>query len=234
MIIGLAGGVVCYLAVALKPKLKYDDSLDAFGVHGVGGFLGAVLTGVFASAAVFKAGSGSDIASDLMKSVTPDRLGQIGVQCAAAAVAALYAFGMTAILVKAIDALVGFTLDAETETAGLDRGIHGEVGFDLDVVGEAAAEPVAEPRAANVPPDGKLRFTLVVDGPTNGDLVRAWADLCQREPTQDFRAVYPYLTTVQGNRFRFRGGDPEVLQPQLERLVRERLPAARFSMHVEP
>ena len=50
--IGLVAGVVCYVAVALKTKLRYDDSLDAFGVHGVGGFLGAVLTGVFCYAAI--------------------------------------------------------------------------------------------------------------------------------------------------------------------------------------
>ncbi|HEY1860569.1 MAG TPA: ammonium transporter, partial [Gemmataceae bacterium] len=59
--IGLIAGVVCYTAVCLKPICKYDDSLDAFGVHGVGGFLGAFLTGVFVSGAYFKAGSGSDL-----------------------------------------------------------------------------------------------------------------------------------------------------------------------------
>src|SRR5262249_17486437 len=58
--IGALAGVVCYVAVCLKPRFKYDDSLDAFGVHGVGGFLGAVLTGVFVSASFYLAGGGSD------------------------------------------------------------------------------------------------------------------------------------------------------------------------------
>src|SRR5262249_55025899 len=65
LIIGLLAGLVCYSVVCFKPFFKYDDSLDAFGVHGVGGFLGAVLTGVFASAALYKAGSGSDLATTL-------------------------------------------------------------------------------------------------------------------------------------------------------------------------
>src|SRR5262249_37874182 len=59
--IGLIAGAVCYVAVCFKPFFKYDDSLDAFGVHGVGGFLGAVLTGIFVSAALVKAGTGSDL-----------------------------------------------------------------------------------------------------------------------------------------------------------------------------
>src|SRR5262249_41241105 len=59
LVIGLLAGVICYVAVALKPFFKYDDSLDAFGVHGVGGFLGALLTGVFAQAALYQAGSGN-------------------------------------------------------------------------------------------------------------------------------------------------------------------------------
>src|SRR5262249_28203103 len=57
--IGLCAGAVCYLAVCLKPFFKYDDSLDAFGVHGVGGFLGAILTGIFVSAALVQAGTDS-------------------------------------------------------------------------------------------------------------------------------------------------------------------------------
>ena len=64
LVIGLIAGVVCYGAVCLKPMLKYDDSLDAFGVHGVGGFLGAVLTGVFASAALVNAAIGRRCPAD--------------------------------------------------------------------------------------------------------------------------------------------------------------------------
>src|SRR5262249_37074077 len=108
--IGLAAGALCYGAVCLKPALGYDDSLDAFGVHGVGGFLGAVLTGVFVSEVYYKAGSGSDLPSAQMPRVL--------AQVLAAGVAALYAFAVTWLLVKAIDLTWGFTLRAEDEALG--------------------------------------------------------------------------------------------------------------------
>src|SRR5207253_11494107 len=109
----------------------------------------------------------------------------------------------------------------------------GETGFDLGAVEEQVAEPAGEPRPASAPPGARRRFTVVVDGPTNGDLVEAWAKLCQEPPTPEFRTVYPFLTTVQGNRFRFRGGDPVVLREQIERLIHGRLNGTRVSTHVE-
>src|SRR5262249_19845877 len=72
--IGVLAGVVCYFAVTLKPRLRYDDSLDAFGIHGVGGFVGALLTGVFASASFYLAGGGS---TGVIKTLTDEgRLAQ--------------------------------------------------------------------------------------------------------------------------------------------------------------
>jgi Amt family ammonium transporter len=233
--IGLIAGAVCYLAVCLKPHLKYDDSLDAFGVHGIGGFLGAVLTGVFAVAALYKAGSGSDIPTDFLAKEPFNRPGQIWVQLVAAASAAVFSFVATVVLVKLIDLTIGFSLPAKKEADGLDQSMHGEAGFDLNPVEEV---PFAEyePRAASVPPEGKRRFTVVVEGPKNGDLVHAWSKLCQPgdgPPPTDFAAVYPYVTTVQGNRFRFRGGDPGQLRESLERLFRDRLDGAPVKTYVE-
>jgi hypothetical protein len=234
LVIGLLAGAVCYGAVCLKPRVKYDDSLDAFGVHGVGGFLGAVLTGVFASAALYKAGSGSDIPTDfLVKDVS--RAGQVWVQLVAAVSAAAFSFVATAVLVKLIDLTVGFTLPAKAEADGLDRCVHGEAGFDLNPVEELPMGEF-EPRPASVPPEGKRRFTVVVEGPANGDLVHAWSKLCQPgegPPPSDFAAVYPYVTTVQGNRFRFRGGDPVLLRESLERLFRDRMDGVPIKTHVE-
>src|SRR5207237_2733485 len=106
--IGLLAGVACYAAVSFKPRLRYDDSLDAFGVHGVGGFLGAVLTGVFCSAVLFRAGSGSDL---------PEVSGpRVVVQFLAAAVAAAYAFGVTLALVQIIDLTCGFRPDPDAQS----------------------------------------------------------------------------------------------------------------------
>src|SRR5438477_3453983 len=79
--IGLVAGAVCYAAVCLKPKFKYDDSLDAFGVHGVGGFLGAVLTGVFAVEILWQKGTGS---TDPLGKLADGRMAQVWVQLTAA------------------------------------------------------------------------------------------------------------------------------------------------------
>jgi ammonium transporter len=221
LFIGLVAGLVCYGAVCLKPFLKYDDSLDAFGVHGVGGFLGAVLTGFLASEVLYKAGSGSEL------TVTTMGLPRPAVQLIAASVAAVYAFVVSLVLVKGIDLAWGFCLDDRSESEGLDRTEHGEVGFDLGPALESAPEmPLQEPRSALVPPNGDKRFTVVVQGASNGDLIHVWSDLCQagaKPPAPEFKAVYPFLTTVQGNRFRFRGGDPNVMRENLQKLFRDRV-----------
>src|SRR5439155_22811110 len=124
--IGLIAGGVCYLAVSLKPALKYDDSLDAFGVHGVGGFLGAILTGVFVVAKLDQPVEG--------------RMNLLLVQLVAASVAVVFAFVGSLELVYLIDRTMGFALEPGEETEGLDLSQHGEVGFDMG----GAAETVPE------------------------------------------------------------------------------------------
>jgi ammonium transporter len=219
LVIGLVAGVVCYGSVLLKSVFKYDDSLDAFGVHGVGGFLGALLTGVFCSKLI--------AASSADGLVAGGGLGQLGAQTIAAVAAAAYAFVVSLALVKLVDVLFGFTASPRAETEGLDRSEHGEVGFNFGLALEAVPEaPPSEPRPATRPPDGQRRFTVVVEGVDPQNLIGAWSDLCQAgkgPPAPQFRAVYPYVTTVQGNRFRFRGGDPEQMRENLQSLFKNRL-----------
>jgi Amt family ammonium transporter len=120
IIIGLAAGVVCFLACDLKHKIGIDDSLDVWGVHGVGGTLGAILTGVFASTAVNPAGQ------DGLLYGNP---GQLGVQIAAVAVTWIYAGVVTFVLLKLIDATIGLRVGEEEEVLGLDRSQHGEPAY---------------------------------------------------------------------------------------------------------
>jgi ammonium transporter len=228
--IGVAAGVVCYGVVCCKPFFKYDDSLDAFGVHGVGGFLGAVLTGIFAYAALYEAGSGNKLPG------TFHDLPRVLVQLIAASASVVFTFVLSVVLVKIIDLAWGFCLEPRAENEGLDRSQHGETGFDLSMAYEEAPEaPPQEPRPASVPPDGMRRFTVVVEGGDNGDLIHAWSELCQvgSDAPPDFRAVYPFVTTVQGNRFRFRGGDAAALSASLERLFAARLPGRKVHARVE-
>ncbi|MCO6457814.1 MAG: ammonium transporter [Pirellulaceae bacterium] len=122
LVMGAAAGLACYFACStLKARLGYDDSLDAFGVHGVGGTLGAVLTGVFASKAV----GGTDGLLYDPPGGAQLLLGQI----VAVAVTVLFAAVATFILLKILDATIGLRVSQEDEYRGLDLAEHGEEGY---------------------------------------------------------------------------------------------------------
>ncbi|HWS89464.1 MAG TPA: ammonium transporter [Pyrinomonadaceae bacterium] len=129
--IGFIAGVGCFLAVTeLKKRLGYDDSLDAFGVHGIGGTLGALLTGVFATSAVnpiFKDASGAALPVGLLEGNAGQLLNQLtGVGLTIGiAVAASFA------ILKVVDLVVGLRVSEEQELTGLDLSLHGEAGYHL-------------------------------------------------------------------------------------------------------
>ena len=128
LLMGLIAGVVCYLACSkLKQALKYDDALDAFGVHGIGGMVGAVLTGVFASRAIWDVTeTGEKIG--LIESGDPALL--IG-QIVAVLITFAFAGVGSLILLKAIDVAIGLRVPADNEQRGLDLTDHGEEGYAL-------------------------------------------------------------------------------------------------------
>jgi Amt family ammonium transporter len=127
--IGLAGGGLCYLAVTkLKARFGYDDSLDVFGVHGVGSMIGMLMLGGLASAAVNPAIATTWKANGVVQSLAGS-LHQLGNQGVAVAFTALYAGIATLILFKIVDALVGLRVDVETESIGLDLTQHGERAY---------------------------------------------------------------------------------------------------------
>ncbi|HEV3022964.1 MAG TPA: ammonium transporter, partial [Pirellulales bacterium] len=123
MLMGLAAGVVCYLAcTTLKSTFRYDDALDAFGVHGVGGTLGAVLTGLFATRAIKDLNSGQPIG--LFEG------GNLLVgQLVAVVVTWIFAAVVSFVLLKVLDATMGLRVDTEEELQGLDLNEHGEEGY---------------------------------------------------------------------------------------------------------
>ncbi len=129
--IGFIAGIVCFVAVTeVKKRLGYDDSLDAFGVHGVGGFTGAILTGVFANStvnAVFKdgdkvlpsgllEGNGKQVINQLIASLVAVALGAVG----------------SLVLLFLIDKTIGLRVTGEDEITGLDLSQHGEEGYNFD------------------------------------------------------------------------------------------------------
>lgn len=117
--IGAISGTVCWwMCATVKTKYKYDDSLDVFGVHGIGGFLGTILVGVFASPKFGGNKEGLDI------------LHQVGMQTFAALSVALYTFIISVIILKVLHATIGLRVNEQHEIGGLDLNTHGESGYN--------------------------------------------------------------------------------------------------------
>ncbi len=117
MVIGFAAGAICYVAVVMKIKIGYDDSLDVFGIHAIGGAWGAVATGLF----VTVGGTG----------LLAGNFNQVLIQFVGIAAAAGYSFVVTYGLIVLIDKTIGFRVDDEAEEMGLDTSEHGETGYNL-------------------------------------------------------------------------------------------------------
>ncbi len=124
MIMGTLVSVVCYGAILLKGKLGYDDSLDVFGVHGVGGLFGALAVGVFA-----KEIAGAGTVNGLLYG-HPE---QLGYQALSVVVAGAYSFVVTFVILKVVDLVIGLRVPAEDEEIGLDLSQHGERGYIMGV-----------------------------------------------------------------------------------------------------
>ncbi len=117
LFIGATVGIICYGAVVLKVKLGYDDSLDAFGVHGIGGLWGALATGLVAVVGAKGLFTGSAI--------------QLGKQVLASGVTIAYAFVFTYVILKILGAVMGLRVEPEVEQTGLDLELHGEEGYKI-------------------------------------------------------------------------------------------------------
>ncbi len=131
LLIGLLAGFFCFaMVIYVKRWFGYDDSLDAFGVHGAGGTLGAVLTGIFASSAinpVFKDAKGNALPSGAIEG----NWGQVGNQIVGIAIAWALSIAGTLALLKLVDLVMGLRVAAEDEREGLDITQHGEEGYDF-------------------------------------------------------------------------------------------------------
>ena len=145
--IGVAAGLCCYGAVMLKGRFKYDDTLDAFGIHGVGGAVGTILLGVFASKAWNSSGADGLLAGNAAF---------LGKQLLAVLVTIAFSVAGTLAILKFVDAVVGLRVSADEEREGLDINLHGEEGYSIgsSTFGHAevfAAAKVAEPAPKSSP-----------------------------------------------------------------------------------
>jgi Amt family ammonium transporter len=129
-LIGAVSGVVCYLAVNLKNRLKWDDALDVWGVHGVGGVLGTVALGVFASTAVNPAGADGLLAGNASFFVK-----EVVAVAGASAVAFVFTYGMLYV----INMITPVRVSDEVEATGLDTALHSEQAYELDATDDRKA-----------------------------------------------------------------------------------------------
>jgi len=129
MVVGLLAGTFCSIAVGLKYKLGYDDSLDVVGVHGVGGIVGMISIGLLATNSV-----NDSIRNGLLNG---GDFSLMSDQLIAIAITAVYAFCATALIAKVIDKFIGLRVDAETEISGVDTSLHAESAYDFTGVGGA-------------------------------------------------------------------------------------------------
>jgi len=123
LILGVLASVLCYMAIQVKNKLGYDDSLDAFGIHGVGGIAGALLLTFF----IRKSWMADAVASQGSWTI----LNQLGVQALAVGIAIAYAAGMTFLIIWVLNKFTRFKAAEDDEMAGLDRSYHGERGYGM-------------------------------------------------------------------------------------------------------
>jgi ammonium transporter, Amt family len=125
VIIGLGGGVFCYLAVIwIKQRIGVDDALDVFGVHGVGGTWGALATGLFATVTINSAGGNG---------LFYGNPSQLGIQAVAVVVSWIWGGVWTFVLLKVLDAVIGLRVDEHEELAGLDASVHGEAAYAVEI-----------------------------------------------------------------------------------------------------
>jgi Amt family ammonium transporter len=127
--VGLIAGVACAAAVGLKYRFNYDDSLDVVGVHMVGGIIGSLLIGLFATGGVGQTAKGLFYGGGFS---------QLGKQCVGVVCVLFYSLIVSAILAKIVDLVIGFRVDEDDEVAGIDQVEHAETAYDFAGVGSVA------------------------------------------------------------------------------------------------
>ncbi|HEY2206680.1 MAG TPA: ammonium transporter [Pseudonocardia sp.] len=136
--IGVIAGAVCALAVGIKYKFGFDDSLDVVGVHLVGGIIGTLLIGFFGTKSVNSAASGDD------GLFYGGGFTQLGRQAVAAGSVLVYSFVLAFIIALIIKKTIGFRVDEETEVTGIDEGEHAETGYDFSTLGGRASSGLGQ------------------------------------------------------------------------------------------
>ncbi|MCS6850738.1 MAG: ammonium transporter [Gemmataceae bacterium] len=223
VIIGVVGGILVVLAVLMFDRLRIDDPVGALSVHLVNGMWGTLAVGLFADPALlgYEAGKAGPLAGLL----TSGDARQLVTQLIGIGTVGAFTFVGSLVVWTVIKVVFGLRVEPSAEIAGLDlteMGMEAYSGFQVSDPHEHTL-PTSEPRPAMAPPGSRERFSVVVEGLSPEVLSRVWSDLCRPNgpPPAEFLAVYPYMTTLSGNRFTFRSGDPEAVARSLSQLFQK-------------
>lgn len=221
ILIGLIGGVLVYFSVRFFESIKVDDPVGAVSVHAVCGAWGTLACGLFGAEKLLGL-DGADANTGLFYG---GGVGQLWIQFVGVAACFIWVMGTCLALFTFLKMAGLLRASAEDELQGLDFSEHGTEAYPGFVHAIEMDQPLnggVEPRKAMVPAADAKRFAIVVQGLSNEDLKSLWSELCQpRDQTSaELKAVYPYLTTMEGATFHFRGGDPEAVRSKLETLLK--------------
>jgi Amt family ammonium transporter len=237
---GLGGLLVVGSALFVEHRLGVDDPVGAISIHGTCGAWGVLALGLFADGTYAPRDPFNGVAGKVT-GLFYGNPGQLAAEAIGLVAAVAWAFPVAYGFFWAVGRLVGNRVNAQAELLGLDVPELGALGYIMQdpKVPESRIyvfQP-AEPRPARVPPNGGKRFAILVDGVESDVLAQTWSDLCRATggglPPAEFRAVYPFMTTLQGTRFVFRGGNPLTVRASLERLLQDQLKGRPLRVRLE-
>jgi ammonium transporter, Amt family len=237
VLIGAVAGAIVIWSVSFWEARGIDDPCGVVSVHGISGLWGILALGLFADGSFGQGYNGvnTHAVAGLFYGDTRQLLAQcvMAIACVAwSCIAGGLAFGF-------VGRFFGPNrVPRDVELSGLDIT---EVGVPAyrELLSPSSATTVfsAEPRPAAAPAGvGKPRYSVVIEGVDSATLIKAWSGLCQigsEPPSAEFKEIYPILTTVTGNRFRFTGGDPLSVKESLRRLLQAVLPDRSVSTRIE-
>jgi Amt family ammonium transporter len=230
VVIGLVAGVlVVWSVLFLERATRLDDPVGAISVHGINGAWGVLAVGLFADGS-YRGVSGLFHGGGQ----------QLVAQTIGLVACIIWTFVTSWVFFRIVGVFVGNRVGPTSELQGLDVPELGVVGYfneDPAAAKGSTSRAFAEPRAAAAPPPAsENRFSIVIEGTDAASVKAIWNELCQpsdRPSDPDFVAVYPLMTLIKGNRFRFRGGEPDDVRSRMERLVIKRLPEKAIRARIE-
>jgi Amt family ammonium transporter len=239
LMIGAIAGVLAVTAILFWERRGIDDPIGVISVHGVCGLWAGIALGLFANGTYGQDYNGVHTATGV-KGLFYGDFHQLLCQIIMAASCVTWSFiagGLTFKLLRLL--LGGNRVRRDTEVMGLDipeLGVAAYPEFVSPMPNSIGAS--YEPRPSYIPTTaGHRRYSVVLEGADPASLIKIWSSLCQvrAEPaTPEFKEVYPFVTTVTGNRFRFNGGDPDVVKAKLCQLFHDAMQSRQIIGRIEP